>query len=45
MLRNMVAMDAASPLSRVMSSGLNQSKQVLGLLTAFCSGANTAKPD
>ncbi len=38
------AMEAASPSPRRMSSGLNQLKQVLGLLSAFCSTASTAKP-
>lgn len=33
-----------SPLSRALSSGLNQLKQPLALFDAFCSGISNAKP-
>jgi len=36
--------EPASPLSRAMSSGLNQLKQPLALLDGFCSGISSAKP-
>ena len=36
--------EQASPLSRAVSSGLNQLKHPLGLLDACCSGISSAKP-